>query len=342
MSASMPTPLDDEPLLPPPVASPRGSADTTASRALLGTSDVRRTLVDFVKRRVQPSDVDDVVQTVLCDALAAERIPSDASEVRRWLVGIARHKVADVHRKSKREPPAELPDLEASPAPIEEREMATWAERQAPPTEEARQTLDWMAREGEGEKLEAIASEEKVPAARVRQRVSRLRRWMKERWLAELAAVAAIAVLALAAWWALRRPDAAPDAVIVPEVPTANPEPPVVPAVPAVPDDSLSRAKVARDAALEHCKQSQWNECLRGLDDAKILDPAGENAPAVKSARDAAEKALAPPPEDVKKSRATPPIPSSTTPSVTPKSTKPSAPKASKKVLSSDDWDGKK
>src|SRR5262249_31328040 len=154
--------------------------------------------------------------------------------LRRWLVGIARHKVADAHRKAKREPPAELPEIEAPPAPIEERELAQWAERQAPPTLDAKQTLDWMAREGEGEKLEAIAAEGKVPAARVRQRVSRLRRWMKDRWIAELAAVATLAMAALLAWWALRRPNEAPDAVIVPEPPSAHPEPEVPPsAVPA-------------------------------------------------------------------------------------------------------------
>src|SRR4029079_5354135 len=86
--------------------------------------------------------------------------------------------------RAHREPRAELPEIEASPAPIEARELARWAEEQAGSTRDAKQTLAWMAREGEGEKLESIAAEEAVPAARVRQRVSRMRRWMKERWAA--------------------------------------------------------------------------------------------------------------------------------------------------------------
>ena len=141
-----------------------------ATKTLLGDPALRRALTDFVRRRVPPSDVDDVVQTVLMDALAAPNAPADPRELTRWTLGVARHKVADLHRRVHREPPAELPDLEAAPAPIEEIEMARWAEEQAGSSRDARQTLAWMAREGEGEKLEAIATDEQVPAARVRQR----------------------------------------------------------------------------------------------------------------------------------------------------------------------------
>ncbi len=55
-------------------------------------------------------------------------------------------------------------------------------------------TLRWMVREADGDKLEAIAADEALPAERVRQRVSRLRRWMRGRWLAELAVVTMLAV----------------------------------------------------------------------------------------------------------------------------------------------------
>lgn len=295
----MPTPVDVTPSESPSADGAPSAEDTAAGRALLGTPELRRHLVEFVRKRVQPSDVEDVVQTVLCDALAADRIPAELSELRRWLTGIARHKVADAHRKAHREPPTELSDIEAPPAPIEERELARWAERQAPSTRDAKQTLGWMAREGEGEKLESIAEDEKVPAARVRQRVSRLRRWMKERWLAELAAVAALAIAALVAWWALRREDKAPDAVIVPEVPTAPaPQVPTVAPSSELPPDAIARARSLRDDALGRCGASAWSECLKGLDDAKALDPAGDLAPEIQKARDAAAKALEPPPPE--------------------------------------------
>ena len=139
--------------------------DPTPPTNALADPAVRRAIEDFVRRRVPGVDVDDVVQTVLCDALAAKGRPEDPAELRRWLVGIARHKVADHHRRSAREAASELPELPAPPPPIEERGMARWAEEQAASTRDAKQTLSWMAREGEGEKLESIADEEAVPAA---------------------------------------------------------------------------------------------------------------------------------------------------------------------------------
>lgn len=254
----------------------------------LGDPTLRRSLADFVRRRVPSADVDDVVQTVLVEALAAPERPTDASELRRWVLGIARHKVVDFHRRATREPPMELPDIEASPPPIEERALARWAEEQAGSAGDAQKTLAWMAREGEGEKLEAIAAEEKVPAARVRQRVSRMRRWMKERWTAELAAVAMLTLLALAAWWILRREEApttkqAPDAP-----PTITPEPP----------SPLERARALRADAQKACDRAAWRACLDGLDQARGLDPEGDREPAIGAARAQAEEALraAPPP----------------------------------------------
>jgi len=67
--------------------------------------------------------------------------------------------------------------------------MAEWALRQLPPGPGGAHTLRWMMREAEGEKLEAIAAEEGIPPERVRKRVSRLRRRMRERWRAELCAL---------------------------------------------------------------------------------------------------------------------------------------------------------
>jgi len=258
------------------------STEPPAMKTLLGDPALRRALSDFVRRRVPPSDVDDVVQTVLMDALAAPSPPTDPRELTRWMLGVARHKVADLHRRAHREPPAELPDLEAVPAPIEELEMARWAEEQAGSSRDAKQTLSWMAREGEGEKLEAIATDEQVPAARVRQRVSRMRRWMKERWLAELAAVAALGIVAVVAWWVLsrgERPEAHP--LPAPSAPIA-PEPP----------SSIERARALRADALERCKREEWAGCLEGLDQARGLDPVGDQEPAIGAARAQATKGL--------------------------------------------------
>ena len=257
---------------------------TPAVTRLLADPSTRKAIEDFVRRRVPGPDVDDVVQTVLCDALAAEGRPEGADELRRWLIGIARHKVADFHRRGARKLVSELPDLAAPPQPIEARELARWAEEQAASTRDAKQTLAWMAREGEGEKLETIAAEEQVPAARVRQRVSRMRRWMKERWLAELAAVAALAILALLVARWLRGQDE-------PEI-APRPEPAPMPApLPEAPSP-LDRARALRAEAIQACDEAAWERCLERLDEAAGLDPAGDTAKDVVEARERARNAI--------------------------------------------------
>ncbi len=304
-----------------------------AAQARLGAPEVRRFLRDFVKRRVGDSDVDDVVQTVLLEALASTKVPAGDTDLRKWLVGVARHKIADLHRRNGREQPAELPDVETAPAPVEERELVRWVEDQTKNTKDADKTLDWMAREGEGDKLEHIAEEERLPAATVRQRVSRMRRWMKERWLAELAAVAALGLLAFVVWRFLLNRD--PDQIAVPE-PTPTAPPTVAPdatAPPVAPDPRVARGRDLRRTALDGaCARGEGAPCLEQLDEAKRLDPAGDTAPEVVEARkkneavqnEAVQKendAKLPVPTAVPSAlpKAPPPKPTSTTPTVFPK-----------------------
>ena len=259
-------------------------SDIEPSTRVLAEPAMRRALEDFVRRRVAPSDVDDIVQTVLVEALASASRPTEEDELRPWLLGIARHKVVDHHRRASRETASEIPDVPVGPPPLEARALAMWAEQQAGPSRDAQSTLEWMAREGEGEKLESIAAGEQVPAARIRQRVSRMRRWMKERWLAELAAVAALSILAIIAWWLLRDP-AKPE--------EARPDEPL-PSAPIRPESPspLEQARVLREDGLRRCERADWRGCLESLDRARGLDPEGDADPAIGAARVQAEKAL--------------------------------------------------
>lgn len=268
-------------------------------RQLLGSAEIHRMLRDYVRRRVPESDVDDVVQTVLVEALASDRAPEEKGEFRKWLTGVARHKIADHHRRSGRERPAELPDIETAPAPIEEHELARWAEDQAKASKDGDATLRWMAREGEGDKLEHIAAEEMLPAATVRQRVSRMRRWMKERWLAELAAAAAVLALLVYLVYRsviVRPPDEMVEKDVIPPVPstTQAPHPNIVAPSP------LERAAELRRQALSEC-DDEPRDCLDKLDEAKRLDPAGDMRPEVQDARNDAEERLSPEPIREKK-----------------------------------------
>jgi DNA-directed RNA polymerase specialized sigma24 family protein len=252
---------------------------TSLSPHRLADRELHRLLQSFIQRRVPRSEVDDLVQTVLCDALAASRAPESHGDLRRWLVGIARHKIADHYRTAGRERPTDLPQVSVEPPPYEARSMVRWAERAASTEFAPAQTLGWLAREGEGESLATIASDEEIPAPRVRQRVSRLRQTLKERWMAELAAAVAVVLMVFAAWqwWSRDRS------------PTALENRPTI-----TPDGVVTQAHALRRAGLQACENGKWRHCLELLDQAKLLDSTGDRLPTVGAARKRAAAALKP------------------------------------------------
>src|SRR5688572_7555967 len=162
-----------------------------SSRQRLGARELRRNITAMLRSRVPATEIDDVTQTVLCDALAAPHVPTDPIELRRWLAGITRHKVADYHRRSKRTPAMvseDNVDLGTEPAPFEEREiLKSVLEGTSSPRD--RETMQWLVREHGGERLCEIAQETGVPPCVVRQRVSRLRRALRSRFMMLLLAV---------------------------------------------------------------------------------------------------------------------------------------------------------
>lgn len=249
---------------------------------------LRAELLRFVARRLNESDAEDVVQATLTEAFASSKAPTAPEELRRWVFGIARNKVVDVYRRTKREAPPDSGISDdaaiAESTPLSARELLRWAENELPDNEGADSTLEWMLREGDGEKLEHIAEEAALPPARVRQRVSRLRRHYRARWAAQLAAVAALAILALAVW-AIWRGRAVPTPEDIAE--EKHPLPPT-----EKPED-------IRRLALQRCEAEDWTRCIEGLDRAKALDPSGDRDERVQRAREAAARAkepkLAPP-----------------------------------------------
>ena len=236
--------------------------------------ELRSALVAMVRKRVPESEVEDIVQATLADAFASPHAPPEPEAFRRWVFGVAKNKVVDFHRQRGRES-FDVPAVAGKPAPHTEVDMLRWAERNLPPGDENKTTLDWMLREGEGEKLEWIAESEKMPAPRVRQRVSRLRRHLKDHWKKEVALLATVGVLLTGLLLLLRRAEPTPQ-------PIAN--------------EDVPRAEELRKQAFEKCLGGDFKPCIEKLDDAKRLDPAGDTAPAVKQARENADKALRLPP----------------------------------------------
>ena len=150
---------------------------------------LRREVEAAVRRRVRGDDAEDVVQATLADVLSAARVPDEPEEFRRFVFGVARNKVFDHFRRQRRYVSGQSENETAAPEPpLSARDILRWAEGELPDSE-SHSTLEWMLREGDGEKLENIARDEQLPAPRVRKRVSRLRKLLRERWAAELALI---------------------------------------------------------------------------------------------------------------------------------------------------------
>ncbi|HEY3256180.1 MAG TPA: sigma-70 family RNA polymerase sigma factor [Polyangiaceae bacterium] len=263
---------------------PAGLAPDDRGRRLADPR-LRREVEAVVKRRVRADDADDIVQAALADVLSAARVPEDAEEFRRFVFAVTRNKVFDHFRRRMREVPEEAGhEPAASEEPLSARDILRWAEGKLPDPE-AEHTLHWMLREGDGEKLEQIARDANLPAPRVRKRVSRLRRFLRERWAAELmlgalglALLTPLAVYYYRQWF--------PPPGVVEQPPQLRPEQTLSPE---------ARGRELRRLALEHCPQQAAQECLAGLDRARTLDPAGDSAAEVVNARRAAAARLAPP-----------------------------------------------
>jgi len=214
-------------------------------KTLLSDKRLISALGAHVRTRVPAADADDVVQSVLADALASDGAPEDGEALRKWLFGVARNKIADFYRKNRREQPSELED-EAAPSSgkASAKDLLDWAERELPPGSDAKRTFEWMLREGDGEKLESIAETEQVPAPRVRKRVSRMREHFRARWAAYVAGLAAAGLAILIAFYIFRKKPT-PEAHIVPEpkpIPTesiAAPPKPLPSTVPTTPPSTI-------------------------------------------------------------------------------------------------------
>ncbi|MEZ4439500.1 MAG: RNA polymerase sigma factor [Polyangiaceae bacterium] len=165
-------------------------------------ADLHRMVMRLVAGRVPAADADDVVQTTLCAAFASPDLPRDPEGRLRWLTRVARHKIADYYRGRARDQAisAEIglaPTLDAMPV-SEARELLEAVVAEAQDDQRKQETLRWIVREYQGERLTEIAERDRVEPATVRQRVSRLRRQLRARWWA---VAAAVSLGTLLAWW---------------------------------------------------------------------------------------------------------------------------------------------
>jgi len=153
---------------------------TQAHRALrqyVAQPATRSSLRAYLRRRGFLDDADDLVQTVLCDALAVQAVPAEAADLPRFITGIARRKVADERRHRARWKHAELPELGVTMAPEASDLLARIDAQLTEP--EQRRSLDWLLREHAGDSLVEIAREHALRPETLRQRICRLRRHLR-------------------------------------------------------------------------------------------------------------------------------------------------------------------
>lgn len=243
-----------------------------------------RSLSRAIRAKIPEHDAEDIIQSTIADALAASAPPLDTDAFDRWLLGIAGHKIADYYRRSRNHAHVDFDSLAsdsiAETVPESARDLLRWVDRELPPQPETTRTLEWMMREASGDKLEAIAEEHSLPAPAVRQRVSRLRRFLRERWALQAAAALGLCavVTGLFAWQRTHRRTVR----AAPEIVRLTPSP-------------AEEARKLRAQGLEACAKGQWQPCLADLDRAKALDPGGDPQGPVQEARAGAALALHPP-----------------------------------------------
>lgn len=264
-------------------------SSSEASAALL-QPELREHLARYLRRRLPKAEADDALQAVYCAALEARNIPQDQTHLRRWMTVIARRQVAAYYERVSAEQlnePVDIPEVPWRSEAAEARSLWRWAEQQAADShiESVDETLDWMARESDGEKLEAIAADARIPSARIRQRVFRLRRFMKARWALEISA--AVVLVAITSWVLSRRSEPVTVRRVVPRPPVSITLPMNTP---------WFRAAELRKSAFEQCNRERYEECLRLFDEAAVLDPAGDQEFGVQAMRYKAMEKLTPPP----------------------------------------------
>jgi len=236
---------------------------------------------------VSDADVPDLVQQVLLEAERSSRTPAAEPDRTRYIHAIARNAAKAGHIERKRAPVIEpLVDdddqavLASDPATDHDARDLAHKLIDAAEVEDPK-GFDWLVRaKVDGEPVRAIADSAGVSQELVRQRMARLRRRMQHVAVA-LGVTATVVLVAMMVKWRLRdrvRP-------IGPDIASSSPREPT----------PLERALALRRDARRELDLGDAAACLRHLDEAKALDPAGDSAPDVVGARAEAQAILNPP-----------------------------------------------
>lgn len=264
--------------------------DVEATRAILDRAAVRREILadrslhEAIRavvrlRGVPPQDVEDVLDTVVEQALEDENLPlDDEDEARRYLVGCARNKAIDAGRARKRKKEREVgaddqPSLGLSP------DQQAFAARLVC-VGEARfpRAFLWFLRNlFGGESHAAIAMDVGLSTSYVRAAVAGVRVALRQ--YGSVVATLFVIFIGMRYWRIPGTPDPehhrdlATTASTAPRVP---PAPTVSSPEPAPAPTAIDRARTLRRDAREKFAAGAWDKVVEELDEAYRLDPRGE------------------------------------------------------------------
>src|SRR5689334_3716571 len=88
---------------------------------------LRHDLTRTLARRLNASDVEDLVQSTLAEALGSARRPTDEEEIRRFVFSIARQRLVDLYRRRDRERRREVPEPLPTPPLGPSIDLLRWA-----------------------------------------------------------------------------------------------------------------------------------------------------------------------------------------------------------------------
>jgi hypothetical protein len=252
--------------------------------ALIRDRQLRRELLSFHHHHAPYGETEDALQDTYEAVLRSRHLPTELEKQRQYIFGIARFAARRPYRIAKRQPPREdgaNPDAIVAQAAPNDPEGGLMIQKiRASLPEKFLVTFTWLARHhGYGETIRSIADKERVDYHVVCKRITTLRRWIIA---ANIAVVVVGVLLARHFLWG--------------EPPVAHQEPQTVSsAEPAGSAEMVARMKKAqalREQAFSDCAHFLHDTCLRGLDEAQKLDPAGDEDPMVQDWRKRATDAL--------------------------------------------------
>jgi DNA-directed RNA polymerase specialized sigma24 family protein len=245
------------------------------------TRKLRNSVRKVLRANGVPSrDLEDLFQDVMREAVkSGNNLPSREPERTQYMHGIARNRAKRYVRDKLQQPPMVPLDAVAS-TPADDgpsyetvdlaQKLVAEGKRRDP------QGTDWLLRDKVyDEPATEIAAQDGVPVDRVRKRIERLTRYLRD-----YASTIAMVFLVVCAGFALHGRGETSQTGGQTGGHATQPEETV--------PDATEQARALRSSALRECAAQAWDDCLRDLDAAGDLDPEGDKAPEVQSARELA------------------------------------------------------